>query len=372
MTAASTAARIAMSTRPARMRSPSGAAVPCCVDGGRLANVTSGRGEHGLADCQIRHVGLRRRRVRWCVGHARARTRPRPIPTPRGRAGSAPRRRHARRPRAASRPTSTRVRDRRADSGGGASDIASNSSRASSRGSVSASAIEPRLRVGQADRLGRRRRDQGSGAGAGANAAAAAARPRGGSAARRTDNGGRDAGRAGRSSTPGVANRGRSKDSGCGVRDAGALLDGGPGLGPRRRFRPVDGRRAVRGGVERHLGLRPAAPRSSPPATGRSRNGGTACGHRSRCTGTSDTSWRTGSPHRRGGREHRRDDRPRALDLRAERVGFGPQRIAGGNARQGAARVVVAAGVERLPRVVQRDLGRTGVRRRARGGSTRR
>ena len=56
--------------------------------------------------------------------------------------------------------------------------------------------------------------------GAGANAAAAAARARGGSAARRTDNGGRDAGSAGRSSTPGVANRGRSKDSGWGVRDA--------------------------------------------------------------------------------------------------------------------------------------------------------
>ena len=46
----------------------------------------------------------------------------------------------------------------------------------------------------------------------------------------------------------------------------------------------------------------------------------------------------------------------------------GPQRIAGGNARQGAARVVVAAGVEGLTRVVQRDLGGAGVRGRGAAG----
>ena len=133
--------------------------------------------------------------------------------------------------------------------------------------------LEPRLQAGLgvgigidasaagglADRLGARRRDRLRHAAAGANAAAAAARARGESAARRTDSGGRDAGSAGRSSTPGVANRGRSKDSGWGVRDAARFWMAARAWARADGLRPVDRVRLVRRGVEGHVRARPAS-----------------------------------------------------------------------------------------------------------------
>ena len=350
------------------MRGPSGRGRPLSVDGGRLERDVGPAATTASLIGRFADVGLRRR-VRVAGASARTRANPAETDPDAWRPGRirAP-------PPARTSPASGVPPNVNARSGFG-----SGLGRRRQRQGVE---LEPRLEPWlrcphrRSMRSPRRPRPIGSdGAGAtgsdtraGANAAAAAARPRGGSAARRTDNGGRDAGRAGRSSTPGVANRGRSKDSGCGVRDAGALLDGGPGLGPRRRFRPVDGVGHVRGGVERHVDVgrrhfgrrrqrqvvaAVAAPRVAIEADVLALR--TLHGEPAPPTGASGASIGETIGHARW---------ICAASASASR----PQRIAGGNARQGAARVVVAAGVEGLPRVVQRDLGGPGVRGRGVAG----
>ena len=236
-----------MSTRPASdARAERGAARPL-LPAADAAGVDLGRGRGGLAD-RRRSATSGPDGVSATAGAAarhRARTRPTPIRTPRGRAGS------ARAAAGAHVALEGRAPQGQREVGIGAADRAAAPAtahrtprRPSSRGCVSASAMDGAPCVARARSARDARGSAGSGAGAGANAAAAAARARGAvsrAAHRQRRPGGRqrraivDAGRREQGQVEGV---------GLGRARGRALLDGGPGLGPRRRLGPVESCRA--------------------------------------------------------------------------------------------------------------------------------